>query len=108
MKEIIELKEDENVVSMEEYKKNRLATAGEEPPKGVWIYELDEGAIFLVKDMSHPLKYLLHRFYLCSKLDNNAYLLYHGQDEEQEVWIIPQEFCKQFALYGIIQKRDDI
>lgn len=73
-----------------------------------WLSKLEEGCVFYAKDNNprSDTRYLAHRFYLCSKLDTNLFIMYYGQNDENEIGVIPEDFSTRFTWLYTVEQRD--
>lgn len=105
---------DSEVVSIEEFRKNREATGGWEPPMPPgkdYLSDMKSGTEFLVRDKTGITPRWLVVEWIHGGLHSTGNVLIiptkSANDVRTWVWVDPKEFCKAFEYRGIIEEPED-
>ena len=100
-----EVREDENVVDLEDFKA-KLKTGGRVPPSGDWLTPMKIGSEFLVRPKTQQ-SWLLAKFMQAGVKNGNVLLIpMRGEaadtPETEWIWVDPIEFCKWWEFRGYV------
>lgn len=94
LEKINTLEEDKKIVDL------KLITGGKDSD-GPWLMKLEEGTVFVIRDLGDPRNFNLGQFQLVSKTDKSV-LLYTNIGGKILTRVDPSRFCQRYSLVEIL------
>lgn len=99
--------DEDNIVSLEDFRKAIPKTAPKEPSEGDWLSGMICGTEFKCRDKTgRTPRWLVQEFTQMGKLKGDVLLspTVTIQDPKGWFWVEPVEFCRQWEFRGIIEE----